>query len=69
MDCRSGFSQQGSVTEVIQSKDHAPRAKDRRHPEEKPTFSRINRPADLYLNRECMDANGYYIEQNNLVAL
>jgi hypothetical protein len=24
--------------------------------------------ADLYLNRECMDANGYYIEQNNLVA-
>ena len=40
-----------------------------RHPKEKPTFSRIYRPADLYLNGECTDANGYYIEQSNLVPL
>ena len=40
-----------------------------RSPKEKPAFSRIYRPADLYLNGECTDANGYYIEQNNLVAL
>jgi glucose/arabinose dehydrogenase len=39
------------------------------HPTEKPTFSRIYRPADLYFNRECTDANGYYIEQNDLAAL
>ncbi len=36
---------------------------------EKPGFSRIYRPADLYLNGECTDANGYYIEQNNLSSL
>jgi hypothetical protein len=40
-----------------------------RSPKEKPAFSRIYRRADLYLNGECTDANGYYIEQNNLVAL
>ena len=40
-----------------------------RHPKEKPSFSRIYRPADLYLNGKCTDANGYYIEQNNLVPL
>ena len=40
-----------------------------RHPKEKPGFSRIYRPADLYLNGKCTDANGYYIEQNNLVPL
>ena len=40
-----------------------------RNPKEKPTFSRIYRPADLYLNGECTDANGYYIEQSNLVPL
>lgn len=40
-----------------------------RHPQEKPSFSRIYRPADLYLNGKCTDANGYYIEQNNLVPL
>jgi hypothetical protein len=40
-----------------------------RQPREKPSFSRIYRPADLYLNGECADADGYYIEQNNLVAL
>jgi glucose/arabinose dehydrogenase len=40
-----------------------------RHPKEKPSFSRIYRPADLYLNGTCTDANGYYIEQNNLAAL
>ena len=34
---------------------------------EKPSFSRIYRPADLYLNGECTDANGYYIEQNSLL--
>jgi len=39
------------------------------HPKEKPSFSRIYRPADLYLNGECTDANGYYIEQDNLAAL
>jgi hypothetical protein len=37
-----------------------------RHPKEKPSFNRIYRPADLYLNGTCTDANGYYIEQNNL---
>ena len=36
---------------------------------EKPNFSRIYRPADLYLNGECSDDDGYYIEQGNLVAL
>jgi len=36
---------------------------------EKPSFSRISRPADLYLNGECTDANGYYIEQSSLAPL
>ncbi len=40
-----------------------------KHPKERPSFSRIYRPADLYLNGECTDANGYYIEPNNLVPL
>jgi hypothetical protein len=40
-----------------------------RQPTEKPSFSRIYRPADPYLNGECTDADGYYIEQDNLVAL
>jgi hypothetical protein len=40
-----------------------------KQPKEKPSFSRLYRPADLYLNGECTDANGYYIEQSNLVAL
>jgi glucose/arabinose dehydrogenase len=40
-----------------------------RHPKEKPSFSRIWRPADLYLNGKCTDANGYYIEETNLVPL
>ena len=40
-----------------------------RHPKEKPNFSRIYRPADIHLNGKCTDANGYYIEQNNLVPL
>jgi glucose/arabinose dehydrogenase len=40
-----------------------------RQPKEKPSFSRIYRPADLYLNGTCTDANGYYIEQNNLAPL
>jgi hypothetical protein len=39
------------------------------HPAEKPTLSCIFRPADLYLNGECTDANGYTIEQNDLAAL
>jgi glucose/arabinose dehydrogenase len=39
------------------------------HPKEKPAFSRIYRPADLYLNGECTDANGYFIERANLVPL
>jgi hypothetical protein len=29
------------------------------HPRDKPTFSRIYRPADLYLNGERTDANGH----------
>jgi glucose/arabinose dehydrogenase len=40
-----------------------------KQPKEKPSFSRIYRPADLYLNGECADVDGYYIEQVNLVAL
>ena len=36
---------------------------------ENPGFSRISRPADLYLNGECTDADGYYLEQANLVPL
>jgi hypothetical protein len=40
-----------------------------RQPKEKPSFSRISRPADLILNGECMDVDGYAIEQNNPVAL
>jgi glucose/arabinose dehydrogenase len=35
----------------------------------KPGFSRFYRPADLYLNGECTDADGYYIQQGNLVLL
>ncbi len=40
-----------------------------RHAPEKPQFSRIYRPADLYLNGECTDDGGYYIEEDNLVPL
>ena len=40
-----------------------------RSPKETPTFSRIQRPADLYMNGECTDANGGHVEQNNPVAL
>ena len=40
----------------------------RRAPE-KPQFSRIYRPADLYLNGECSDDGGYYIEAENLAPL
>lgn len=40
-----------------------------RHSKEKLSFSRIWRPADLYLNGKCTDANGYYIEEANLVPL
>jgi len=40
-----------------------------RNAKEKPGFSRIYRPADLYLNGECTDGDGYYLEQNNLVPL
>ena len=36
---------------------------------EKPGFSRIYRPADLYLNGECQDGDGYYLETRNLVPL
>ena len=36
---------------------------------EKPGFSRVYRPADIYLNGECTDNNGYYLEQSNLVPL
>jgi glucose/arabinose dehydrogenase len=37
--------------------------------QEKPGFSRIYRPADLYLNGECQDGDGYYLETRNLVPL
>jgi glucose/arabinose dehydrogenase len=40
-----------------------------RSPPEKPNFSRIYRPADKYLNGECSDDDGYYIEQGNVVPL
>ena len=36
---------------------------------EKPGFSRIYRPADLYLNGECTDGEGYYLETSNLAPL
>jgi glucose/arabinose dehydrogenase len=35
----------------------------------RPGFSRFYRPADLYLNGECTDADGYYIQQKFLVPL
>ena len=37
-----------------------------KHPQEKPGFSRFRRPAERCLNGECTDANGYYIEQNDI---
>jgi len=40
-----------------------------RSPREKPDFSRIYRPADVYLNGECTDDGGYYIENGNVVPL
>lgn len=35
-------------------------------PKEKPGFSRIFRPADKYLNGECVDGDGYYASVGNL---
>ena len=35
----------------------------------KPGFSRFYRPADVFLNGECTDADGYYIQQDLLVPL
>ncbi|MGX1325413.1 glucose/arabinose dehydrogenase [Bradyrhizobium liaoningense] len=35
----------------------------------KPGFSRFYRPADVFLNGECTDADGYYIRQDLLVPL
>jgi hypothetical protein len=40
-----------------------------KHPKENPQFSRIFRPADQYLNGECADAGGYYVEPKFLGAL
>ncbi len=40
-----------------------------RSPKEKPLFSRIFRPADQYLNGDCVDGGGYYIEQKYLGGL
>jgi hypothetical protein len=37
--------------------------------QQKPGFSRIYRPADIYLNGECRDDDGYYLETSNLVPL
>jgi glucose/arabinose dehydrogenase len=36
---------------------------------DKPGFSQFYRPADPFLNGECTDADGYYIQQNFLVPL
>jgi hypothetical protein len=36
---------------------------------EKPGFSPIHRPADIYLNGECTDDDGYYLEQRNVTPL
>lgn len=38
-------------------------------PKERPSFSRIFRPADVYLNGVCVDGDGYYIEQKYLGAV
>ncbi|MBV9460925.1 MAG: sugar dehydrogenase, partial [Bradyrhizobium sp.] len=35
-------------------------------PREKPGFSRIFRPADLFLNGECLDSDGYYVPVKKL---
>jgi hypothetical protein len=37
-----------------------------KRPSEKPQFSRIFRPADQYLNGDCGDGDGYYVEQRFL---
>jgi hypothetical protein len=34
-----------------------------------PDYSRFYKPADQFLNRDCTDADGYYIEQAFLVLL
>jgi hypothetical protein len=36
---------------------------------DKPGYSRFYKPADQFLNRDCTDADGYYIEQAFLVLL
>ncbi|WP_244626630.1 PQQ-dependent sugar dehydrogenase [Bradyrhizobium ivorense] len=40
-----------------------------RNVSDKPGFSRFYRPADPFLNGECTDADGYYIQSNFLVPL
>ena len=35
-------------------------------PKEKPGFGRIYRPADRYLNGDCIDRDGYYVPLDNL---
>ena len=37
-------------------------------PSDKPGLSRIFRPADQYLNGECVDSDGYYVTANVLAA-
>jgi glucose/arabinose dehydrogenase len=39
------------------------------NPRTKPGSSRILKPADIYLNGECSDDDGYYLEQKSLVPL
>jgi hypothetical protein len=34
-----------------------------------PDYSRFSKPADQFRNRDCTNANGYYIEQAFLVLL
>jgi hypothetical protein len=36
---------------------------------EKPGFSRFYRPADVFLNGDCTDADGYYLKAEFLVPL
>ncbi len=40
-----------------------------RQARKKTGYSRFYRPADLYLNGECTDGEGYYIESRNLIPL
>ena len=40
-----------------------------RQPVDNPDYSRFYQPADQFLNHDCTDSDGYYIEQAFLVLL